>query len=274
MSTDIEGSSRYRETNQQDPSTTGLRPFAQDDKRGVTFTQDDKREVTFAQDDKREVTFAQDDKRGVTFAQDDKREVTFAQDDKREVTFTQDDKGVRMNKIKLSSMVAISQNHVIGKDNELLWHIPKDFKHFKRTTMGKPMVMGRKTYDSLPGPLKGRVHIVVSRSADPAQDGEEDGTEVYYRTSLEDGIALGREIAARDGVDEAFIVGGGEIYRQTMDIIDRLYLTVVHQDYEGDTHFPEFDWGDWENTWEEKHEASSNDGRDTPAFTFYQLERI
>ena len=164
-----------------------------------------------------------------------------------------------MSKIKLSSIAAMAENHVIGKDNRLLWHIPEDFQHFKRTTMGKPMIMGRKTFESLPGALKGRTHIVISRSGFEHPDAE-------TAPSLEAAIEMARGIAQNDNQDEVFIIGGGEIYKQSMDMIDRLYLTIVHQDYDGDTQFPEFDRNDWITVSEEQHEGD-------PAFTFCTLER-
>lgn len=153
----------------------------------------------------------------------------------------------------------MAENHVIGKDNALLWHIPEDFRHFKRTTMGKPMIMGRKTFESLPGALKGRTHIVISRSGFEHPD-------AVTAPSLEAAIEMARGIAQNDNQDEVFIIGGGEIYKQSMNIIDRLYLTIVHQDYDGDTQFPEFNRNDWEIVSEEKHEGN-------PAFTFYTMER-
>lgn len=167
-----------------------------------------------------------------------------------------------MSKIKLSSISAMAENRAIGKDNNLLWHIPKDFQHFKRTTMGKPMVMGRKTFESLPGVLKGRTHIVITR-------GDYTHEEATSVKSLEDAIALGKNLAEKDGQDEIFIIGGGEIYRQSMPLIDRIYLTVVHKNYNGDTFFPEFDWDEWHISEETKHDADGN----TPAFTIFTLDR-
>lgn len=216
-----------------------------------------------------------------------------------------------MNDIKLSSIAAMAENRVIGRDNALIWHIPEDLKHFKRTTMGKPIIMGRKSYEALGKPLPGRPNIVISRSgkmpeakaptavydamesravaaapetaenpspaavvpeteknsppAKPASSASRP-PELHYVKSIEKGIAMARQIAGKLGVDEVFITGGGEIYRQTMDMIDRLYLTVIHREYEGDTTFPEFDWNDWTITHEDRHDGN-------PAFTFYTLER-
>ena len=175
-----------------------------------------------------------------------------------------------MNDIKLSSIVAMAENNVIGKDNDLLWHIPEDFKHFKRTTMGCPMIMGRKTYDSLPGALKGRTHIIVSRSVpENPPEKDPDGPDLLYATSLEDAIQTAKEIAANDDAKQAFIIGGGQIYEQTLPMIDRLYLTVVHEEFEGDTSFPALNWDEWDITGEERHSA----GDKTPAFTIFTLDR-
>ena len=167
-----------------------------------------------------------------------------------------------MSKIKLSAIVAIAKNNAIGKDNQMLWHIPEDFKHFKRTTMGKPMIMGRKTLESLPGLLPGRPHIVVSRSGF-----EQDG--VISAGSLEDGLEKAKEIAQKEGLDEIFIIGGAQIYTQALPLINRLYLTLVEREYEADAFFPEFDWNEWDIAAEDSYEAEGG----TPAFTFFTLER-
>lgn len=129
------------------------------------------------------------------------------------------------------------------------------------------MIMGRKTFDSLPGALKGRDHIIISRSTSQADVSQH----IHYRKTIENAIALGKEIAAKDNVDEVFIIGGGEIYRQTMPLIDNLYLTQLHCDYEGDTYFPEIDWNEWDIKEKTKHPADPE--KDRPAFTIYTLER-
>jgi len=158
--------------------------------------------------------------------------------------------------INTSIIAAVADNNVIGKDNDLLWHIPADFKHFKATTMGKPMVMGRKTFESLPGLLPGRAHIVVSRSGFTA-----DG--VRSANSLESGIEMAKEIAAQEGQDEIFIIGGAQIYTQSLDLADRLVLTHVHKTYDGDAFFPEIDLKLWSVASEEHFEKNG----DKPAFT-------
>ncbi len=136
--------------------------------------------------------------------------------------------------------VAVAQNGVIGRDNGLPWRLSSDLKRFKAGTMGKPIVMGRKTFESIGKPLPGRLNIVVTR--DPAFCAE--GVEVA--ASLDDALALAR-VRARcmAAADEICVVGGGEIYRQALPIADRLHVTHVLADVDGDAHFPEIDPATW-----------------------------
>lgn len=172
-----------------------------------------------------------------------------------------------MSKIKLSSIVAMAKNNVIGKDNTLLWHIPEDFKHFKRTTMGRPMIMGRKTFESLPGALKGRHHIVITRTPDVFESSEY----IHYRGSIEDALTLGREIAEKEEQDEIFFIGGGQIYKETMPILDRLYLTLIERDYEGDTVFPDVNFDEW--TIFDQQIIAEDAAKNRPSCTIYSMER-
>lgn len=142
----------------------------------------------------------------------------------------------------IAAIVAMSRNHVIGSDNKLLWHIPEDFKHFKRTTTGKPVIMGRRTYGSIGRPLPGRANIVISRNPDAVQG------DVFAVATLPEAIERARRIAAADGANEIFIIGGGQIYQEAMPLTDRIYLTVIDRDYEGDTFFPQLDMDDWTMT--------------------------
>ncbi len=172
-------------------------------------------------------------------------------------------------KPRLSAIVAVAENNAIGRDNDLLWHIPEDFKYFKRTTMGKPMLMGRKTFESLPGMLPGRAHVVVSRSADEQETLEN----LYWCTSLKDGMEKAYALAEKSGADEVFIIGGAEVYGQTLEMLDRLYLTRVHQNYEdADAFFPAIDKGQWHVISEERHEGKNVSGE--PAFSFMVFEPI
>ena len=190
--------------------------------------------------------------------------------------------------ITLSSIVAIAKNRVIGKDNALIWHLPEDLKHFKRTTLGKPILMGRKSYEALGKPLPGRPNIVVSRAFENMpndnptpvfEDMEAEGPDAdrkvntgpFLYASLDEGIAAAKEMGAEMGVDEVFITGGGQIYAETLPYTQRLYITVLDREYEGDVFFPDFDWNEWNIAAEEKHAADPENDR--PAFTFYTLER-
>lgn len=132
----------------------------------------------------------------------------------------------------VSIIVAISQNHAIGKNNQLLWHMPKDLKHFKDITSGRTIIMGRKTFDSVGKPLPNRRNIVVTR-----QEIQIPGCEVVK--SIDEGLALCA------GEDEVFIGGGAEIYKQAMDKTNRIYLTIIHHYFEADTFFPEIDYSKW-----------------------------
>lgn len=162
--------------------------------------------------------------------------------------------------ICVSAIVAMSRNRVIGKDNQMLWHIPAEFQHFKKTTYGKPIIMGRKTYESLGRPLPGRINIVISRSPDSVQG------DVFAVDTLDKAISRATAIAKSDGVDEIFIIGGAQIYREGLSLTDRLYLTVIDQDYVGDTFFPEFDMAEWT-------EISSRPVENDPPYTIRILER-
>jgi dihydrofolate reductase len=133
--------------------------------------------------------------------------------------------------IKISLVVAASDNRVIGKDNQLLWTLPNDMKFFKNTTWGMPVIMGRKTFESLGRPLPGRTNIVITRKA----EWKADGTTAV--ASLEEALKAAEATDAK----EVFVIGGGQIYEQAMAIANRLYYTRVHATVEGDTFFPEID---------------------------------
>ena len=163
----------------------------------------------------------------------------------------------------LSAIVALSTNNAIGKDNQLPWHLPDDLKFFKRTTMGKPVLMGRKTYESMGKPLPGRLNIVVSHQKDLQLP---EGVLLY--NSLDEAI----DRLEKEATDEAFIIGGGKIFEETMDQLDRLYVTNVKTVIEDATaFFPDIDHSHWKIVWEEDHAA---DEKHKYAFTFQQLERI
>lgn len=131
-----------------------------------------------------------------------------------------------------SIIVAVAENGVIGDKNTLLWHISEDLKHFKSVTTGHPVVMGRKTYESLGRPLPNRTNVVITR-----QQVEITGCTVVH--SLEEALVL------FPADEEVFVIGGAQVYAQALPLADRFYLTRVFHAYEGDTHFPEWDEGEW-----------------------------
>ncbi len=141
-------------------------------------------------------------------------------------------------------IVAIAQNGVIGGDNTLLWHISEDLKNFKRITTGHPVIMGRKTYESLGRPLPNRTNVIITR-----QDIEIEGCMVVH--SLREALSL------FTAEEQVFVIGGGEIYAQAMEIAHRLYITRVHRDYEGDVYFPPYDETLWQQTSSEHFERGA-----------------
>jgi dihydrofolate reductase len=147
--------------------------------------------------------------------------------------------GEPMSDIKIAMIAAVGENGAIGAQGKLPWHLPTDFAFYKATTMGKPLIMGRKTFESIGKPLPGRTNIVVTRRTDYAPE----GVEVF--ADLPAAIARAKEIALADGVDEIFINGGGEIYRQAMPVAERLYITHVQASPASDTVFPTIDEKQW-----------------------------
>ena len=144
--------------------------------------------------------------------------------------------------MKVSLIVAVSQNGVIGKDNDLIWHLPKDMNFFKSTTLGHHVIMGRRNFESIPHrfrPLPNRTNIVVTRQAGYFSKG------CITVNSVEDGL----KIAQQNGEKEPFIIGGGQIYKIALerDLVDKIYLTKVHCDFKGDTFFPELGTN-WQET--------------------------
>ena len=136
--------------------------------------------------------------------------------------------------MRCSLIVAMSENRVIGRNGGLPWRLSADLRRFKRLTMGHHIVMGRKTYDSIGRPLPGRTSVVISRDANYARDG----------VLVAGSIQQAKNLASED--TEVFFIGGGEIYRHVLSEIDRIYVTLVHADVEGDTFFPELDLATWE----------------------------
>lgn len=165
--------------------------------------------------------------------------------------------------LPLSLIAALGENRVIGVDNSMPWHLPGDFKYFKATTLGKPIIMGRKTWDSLGRPLPGRLNIVVTRQAGLQLE----GAEVF--TSLEAAVQRAEEWATEQGVGEVMLIGGAQLYAQGLAQADRLYLTRVALSPEGDAWFPEFDLTDWTLVSHVENPAVD----DKPAYSFEVWER-
>jgi dihydrofolate reductase len=151
---------------------------------------------------------------------------------------------------RLSILVAMARNRVIGQNNALPWHLPADLKHFKSLTMEKTIVMGRKTYQSIGRPLPGRTNIIITHQTSYKVPG------AVVVNSVEDALQVCKKTGAYDS--ESFIIGGEKLYRQTIKICQRMYITEIQRDFVGDTFFPEFNPDDWEETQRDKH--FSDDG--------------
>ena len=136
-----------------------------------------------------------------------------------------------MVQFKISIIAAIGSNRELGKDNKLLWHIPEDMHHFKQITWGHPVIMGRRTYESIGHPLESRINIVLTK--DPADLKDHD---VLTAHTIEEAVSLGESRDTR----EIFFIGGGEIYHQAIKLADKLYLTVVAGKFDADTYFPDY----------------------------------
>jgi dihydrofolate reductase len=162
--------------------------------------------------------------------------------------------------LTLSHIVAAARNGVIGRNNELLWHLPNDFKFFKNTTSGHPVIMGRKTFQSIGRPLPGRTNIIITRDASFSAE----GCEVFS----DPGTAIAR---AFEIDPDPFIIGGADIYRQTIGQANRVYLTEVGAEPEGDAFFPALSPEEWRLTWSEAHPA---DEKHQYPYTFKLYERI
>lgn len=161
--------------------------------------------------------------------------------------------------LPLSIIVALADNHIIGINNQLPWHLPADLKHFKAVTTGKPIIMGRKTWESLGRPLPNRLNIVISRQADFVAE----GAEVY--ATLEKAMLRANEWATAQQVTEMMLIGGAQLYNMALEtnVVDKLYLTRVHLKPEGDAWFPEFDESMWYKAETQNFVAED----DKPAYT-------
>lgn len=155
---------------------------------------------------------------------------------------------------RIALIVAAARNGVIGRDNQLPWRLPGELQYFKATTLGKPIVMGRKTFESLGRPLPGRTNIVITRSPNfSAPEG------VIVVDAVETALATADAIAIRDGVGEIMVIGGADIYRQTLPLADVLYVTEVQAEVEGDAFFPTVDLTQWQTAKREAVPAATPD---------------
>lgn len=172
--------------------------------------------------------------------------------------------------VKISLIVAMSENHVIGRDNQLPWHLPEDLQYFKSVTMGKPLIMGRKTFESIGRPLPGRTNIVITRNSTWTAEG------VQVAPDLETALSMGEKACKTNTGDEIemtgneiMVIGGEQIYRLCMPFAERLYLTRVDAEVEGDAYFPKFEMNDWNLVAEKTPKQTQN-----YPYRFLILEKI
>lgn len=166
--------------------------------------------------------------------------------------------------MRIALIWAMARNRVIGRDNQLPWYLPNDLKYFKRITTGKPVIMGRKTYESIGKPLPNRTNIVVTRDT----GFEAAGVKVVH--SLDEAIELAEAETLISGADEVIVMGGAEIYAQALPRADRLYVTLVHAEVEGDAYFPEIDLNAYREVMREDYSAEGPNPYD---YSFLVLER-
>jgi len=164
---------------------------------------------------------------------------------------------VQTNSITL--VVAHARNHVIGREGGMPWHLPADLAHFKAVTLNKPVIMGRRTFQSIGNPLPGRVNIVATRDTSFTAEG------IAIAHSLDEALAVAGD------VDEVMVIGGAEIYRLALPRASRIHLTLIDADIDGDTHFPEYDDGAWR---EVSREYRAADARNSHPLSFITLERM
>lgn len=166
--------------------------------------------------------------------------------------------------VPLIAVAALADNHVIGHDNKLIWRLKTDLKRFRTLTMGRPLVMGRKTFQSIGKALPGRYTVVLTRDPDFIAEG------VAVAHTLDAALAAGQDLAREHGADAVVIGGGADLYEQTLPMCVRLHLTQVHAQPEGDALFPAFARGAWLETFREDHPKGPDDEH---PFTFLDLKR-
>jgi dihydrofolate reductase len=166
----------------------------------------------------------------------------------------------------IALIAAVASNGVVGRNNQLPWHLPQDLRYFKRTTLGKPVVMGRRTWDSIGRPLPGRTNIVISRQSSLEIEG------ALVVPDLASALTRAAAVAAGEACDELMVIGGAEIYAQALPLADRLYLTEVHAEVEGDAWFPAWNRDQWQELSRERHSACSSNPFDY-SFVVYQRRK-
>lgn len=169
--------------------------------------------------------------------------------------------------MKLAMIVAMAKNNVIGLDNDMPWHLPADLQWFKKTTLGSPIIMGRKTYESIGRPLPGRLNIILSRDSSLSIEG------CTVVNSIEDAMRAAEDAnqASDNPKEEVFITGGSHLYNTFLEQADTLYITLIDAKLEGDTFFPDYTQYNWQEIHKSEHPA---DDKNPYSLTFLKLERI
>lgn len=177
----------------------------------------------------------------------------------------------------ISIISAIAKNKVIGSKNGLPWHLPADFKYFKEKTAGKVLIMGLNTFKSIgEKPLPNRKHVILCDNPDYKVPG--DNKDCFLVSSIEMALEVAKELSVKQGNDEIMICGGAFVYKQFLPLVDRLYLTYIHQDFEGDTYFPEFNMAEWKEISRQDFEPdpsnASGQVKNKWPYSFVVLDRI
>jgi dihydrofolate reductase len=161
--------------------------------------------------------------------------------------------------MNLSIIVALSENNVVGINNQLPWHLSADLKRLKSITMGHHLIMGRKTFESIGKPLPGRTNVIITHNKEYKAEG------AVVVSSVKEAL----ETAKNDS--EAFIFGGGEVFKETLPMVNKIYMTKIHQTFNGDTFFPELKSNEWKETFREEHQP---DEKNQYRYSFINLERV
>ncbi len=167
--------------------------------------------------------------------------------------------------MRLSLIVAMAENRMIGLDGAMPWHISADLKYFKRVTMGAPVIMGRKTFQSIGRPLPGRANIIITRDQEFSSDG------IHVVHNFDDACKAATAIAERDDREEVFVIGGAQIYALALGDAERIYLTEIKGNPSGDAAFPALNTSEWSEVSRERHDPETNDG---PIFSFVIYDKV